>query len=179
MRYFVEVEVLNWDLGYEKELNLLTKKNRSKTTSPREDYTPKTRLNPRNTTRRRAKPDNIQKNFSSIFHAISDPIVVFDTEFRVITINKSAELFFAGYPVGKKCFFTRHKFALTCKNCPTWQTLKTGAVTSGEVMSPKTGNLIHLKTYPIYNRLKKIKGVVVVGHECADIPARWKNQKGR
>ncbi len=124
------------------------------------------------------KTGKTREVFNYVFNAIPDPIVVFDTEFRVITINKAAEHFFSGSPLGKKCFLTRHKFALACKNCPTWQTMKTGAITTGETINPKTGNLICLKTYPIYNRLKKIKGVVVVGHENMDVPTRWQ-KKGR
>src|SRR5574341_2206338 len=73
-----------------------------------------------------------------VFNAITDPIVVFDSEFSVIRINKSARQFFKGCPIGKKCFLTKHKFALACKNCPTWQTLKTGLTTTSEILNPKT-----------------------------------------
>src|SRR3990167_1352154 len=103
-----------------------------------------------------------REELNSIFNAITDPIIVFDAEFKVIKINKAAKEFFTGYPIGKKCFFTKHKFALACKNCPTWQTLKTGVTTTSEILNPKTGTTLLLKTYPIYNRLKNIKGVVLV-----------------
>lgn len=113
-------------------------------------------------------------DFNRIFDAIADPIMVFDTEFKLIKINKAARYFFSGYPVGKKCFFTKHKFALACKNCPTWQTLKTGATTISEVLDPKTSIPILLKTYPIYNRLKKITGVVLIGRESYNVPLKQK-----
>ncbi len=110
-----------------------------------------------------------------IFDAITDPIVVFDLEFSVIMLNKSAKQFFTGCPIGKKCFLTKHKFALACKNCPTWQTLKTGSITTSEILNPKTDSLLLLKTYPIYNRQKKvIKGVVLVGRESNDVSVKWK-----
>ena len=112
--------------------------------------------------------------FDRIFDAITDPVIVFDAEFNVIKINKAAKYFFTGYPIGKKCFFTKHKFALACKNCPTWQTLKTGSPTTSEILSPKTSTPILLKTYPIYNRLKKVKGVVLIGRESNDVPIKWK-----
>ncbi len=112
-----------------------------------------------------------------IFDMITDPIIVFDVEFNIVKMNKAAKLFFTGYPIGKKCFFIKHKFALACKSCPTWQTIKTGTTATSEILSPKTGNLILLKTYPVHNRLKKIKGVVLVGRESDDVPVKWKRQK--
>ncbi len=115
--------------------------------------------------------------FDRIFDAITDPIIVFDTEFNLIKINKAAKYFFTGHPVGKKCFFTKHKFALACKDCPTWQTLKTGATKTCEILSPKTSTPLLLKTYPIYNRLKKVKGVVLIGRESNDVPTKWKRQE--
>ena len=72
----------------------------------------------------RTKMHKTREELNSIFNAITDPIIVFDAEFKVTAINKAAEDFFTGCPIGKKCFFTKHKFALACKNCPTWQTLK-------------------------------------------------------
>lgn len=114
-----------------------------------------------------------REKFKSIFNAITDPIIVFDAEFNVIKINTAAKEFFTGCPIGKKCFFTKHKFALACKNCPTWQTLKTGVTTTSEILNPKTGTTLLLKTYPIYNRLKNIKGVVLVGRESDDVPMKW------
>ena len=84
-----------------------------------------------------------------------------------------AKDFFKGCPIGKKCFYTTHKFALVCKNCPTWQTLKTGATTTSEIPNPKTSTTLLLKTYPIYNRLKNIKGVVLIGRESDDVPMKW------
>ncbi|MDR4507671.1 MAG: PAS domain-containing protein [Candidatus Brocadiaceae bacterium] len=110
-----------------------------------------------------------QGEFESIFNAITDPIVVFDTEFNVIKINKAAQCFFAGNPVSKKCFFIKHKFALACKNCPTWQTLKTGIASNSEIVSPETEKPLLLKTYPIFNRRKRIKGVILIGRESSDI----------
>lgn len=62
-----------------------------------------------------------EEKLDPIFNAITYPIVVFDTEFNVTNINKAAKEFFVGRPIEKKCFFTKHKFALACKNCPTWQ----------------------------------------------------------
>lgn len=112
--------------------------------------------------------------FNRIFDAITDPIIVFDTEFNLIKINKAAKYFFTGYPIGKKCFFTKHKFALACKNCPTWQTLKTGSTTTSEILSPQTSTPILLKTYPIYNRLKKVEGVVLIGRESSDVSKKSK-----
>lgn len=109
-----------------------------------------------------------------IFDAITDPIIVFDTEFNLIKINKAAKYFFTGCPIGKKCFLTKHRFALACKNCPTWQTLKTGSTTTSEILSPQTSTPILLKTYPIYNRLKKIEGVVLIGRESSDVPKKVK-----
>jgi transcriptional regulator with PAS, ATPase and Fis domain len=125
-------------------------------------------------TNRAGKHDKKWGGFDRIFDAITDPIIVFDMEFRLIKINKAAKFFFTGRPIGKKCFLTKHKFALACKNCPTWQTLKTGTATTSEILSPKTSTPLLLKTYPIYNRLKKIKGVVLLGRESNDVPIKWK-----
>jgi len=122
----------------------------------------------------RTKTRKTKEKLDSIFNAITDPIIVFDTEFNVININKAAKEFFIGHPIGKKCFFTKHKFALACKNCPTWQTLKSGKTTTSEILSPKTSTLLLLKTYPIYNRLKNIKGAVLIGRESNDVTIKRK-----
>ncbi len=123
---------------------------------------------------RHRKASKAWGEYDRIFNAITDPIIVFDEDFNVIKINNEAKHFFAGRPVGKKCFFIKHKFAMACKNCPTWQTLKTGKATTSEILSPQTGDLLLLKTYPIYNRLKKVKGVILIGRESTDVPLKWK-----
>lgn len=152
---------------------MLTKRNKTKTETMRlntpssgrkgigKGYTYLTRVN------------KTRGELNSIFNAITDPIIVFDSEFKVKKINKAAKDFFKGCPIGKKCFYTTHKFALACKNCPTWQTLKTGATTTSEIPNPKTSTTLLLKTYPIYNRLKNIKGVVLIGRESDDVPMKW------
>ncbi len=124
---------------------------------------------------RRSKGNTTWGDFGHIFDAITDPIIVFDAEFNLMRINKAAKYFFTGYPIGKKCFFTKHKFALACKNCPTWQTLKTGRTATSEILSPKTGTPLFLKTYPIYNRLKKVKGVVLIGREDTAMAIKQKS----
>lgn len=122
----------------------------------------------------RARTHKKKVGFDHIIDVITDPIILFDVEFHIVKMNKAAKYFFTGYPIGKKCFFIKHKFALACKSCPIWQTIRTGTTATSEILSPKTGNLILLKTYPIYNRLKKIKGVVLVGRESDDVPVKWK-----
>lgn len=132
------------------------------------------RTNSRKRRKGGVKKNNTWGGFNNIFEAITDPIMVFDTEFKLIKVNKAAKYFFSGYPVGKKCFFMKHKFALACKNCPTWFTIKTGVTTTSEILKPQTSIPILLKTYPIFNRLKKIKGVVLVGRESNDVPIKLK-----
>lgn len=130
-----------------------------------------------NVSKKYTSPARKQKTwgeFDRIFDMITDPIVIFDAEFKVININKAGRHFFTGRPLGKKCFLIKHKFALACKDCPIWQTLKTGVTTTSEIVSSKSGDPILLKTYPIYTRLKKIKGVVMVGRESSDVPVKWK-----
>lgn len=111
--------------------------------------------------------------YDKILDVVTDPVVVFDTEFKVIKINKAAKSFFTGRPIGKKCFLIKHKFVMACKDCPIWQTLKTGATMTSEILNSKTNNPILLKTYPIYSR-KKIHGVVLIGRESNDVPAKWR-----
>lgn len=153
---------------------MFTKRYRSKSGSSHLKAPSQTQTNAGEGHTDRAKGHKKWGGFDRIFDAITDPIIVFDAEFNLIKINKAAKYFFTGYPVGKKCFFTKHKFALACKNCPTWQTLKTGLPTTSEILSPKTSTPILLKTYPIYNRLKRIKGVVLIGRESNDVPRKWK-----
>lgn len=159
-------------LFYE-SVTLFTKRHNPKSETKHADTTSQTCTNVSKGRIYRAKTYKTRKEFDHIFDAITDPIVVFDKEFNVKKINKAAKTFFTGCPIGKKCFFTKHKFALACKNCPTWQTLKTGVTTTSEILSPKTGKPILLKTYPIYNRLKKVKGAVLIGRESNDVAVKW------
>lgn len=153
---------------------MFPKRYHSKSESPDLDAPPQTHTSVRKGPGVRGRKYKKWGGFDRIFDAITDPIIVFDTEFNLIKINKAAKYFFTEYPIGKKCFFTKHKFALACKNCPTWQTLKTGSTTTSEILSPKTSTPILLKTYPIYNRLKKVKGVVLIGRESSDVPKKSK-----
>ena len=153
---------------------MFTKRHNPKPESPHSSATQQARSDSSKVNKYRVKKYKTWGEFSKIFEAITDPIVVFDAEFNVIKINRAAKYFFPGDPVGKKCFLTKHKFALACRNCPTWQSLKTGTTTTSEILSPQTGNPILLKTYPIYNKLKKIKGVVLIGRESTDVPIKWK-----
>ncbi|MEK7291777.1 MAG: hypothetical protein AAB013_07650 [Planctomycetota bacterium] len=152
---------------------MFTRKYNSKTASTHLAKS-KTRSDIGNVYTYRTKTRKTKEKLDSIFNAITDPIIVFDAEFNVININKAAKEFFIGHPIGKKCFFTKHKFALACKNCPTWQTLKSGKTTTSEILSPKTSTLLLLKTYPIYNRLKNIKGAVLIGRESNDVTIKRK-----
>ncbi|MEK6635287.1 MAG: hypothetical protein AABY38_02930 [Planctomycetota bacterium] len=152
---------------------MFTRKYNSKTASTHLAKS-KTRSDIGNVYTYRTKTRKTKGKLDSIFNAITDPIIVFDAEFNVININKAAKEFFIGHPIGKKCFFTKHKFALACKNCPTWQTLKSGKTTTSEILSPKTSTLLLLKTYPIYNRLKNIKGAVLIGRESNDVTIKRK-----
>ena len=154
---------------------MFPKRYRSKSESPDLDASSQSRTSMRKKPVVRGRKYKKFGGFDRIFDAITDPIIVFDTEFNLIKINKAAKYFFTGNPIGKKCFFTKHKFALACKNCPTWQTLKTGSTTTtSEILSPQTSTPILLKTYPIYNRLKKVEGVVLIGRESSDVPRKAK-----
>lgn len=114
-----------------------------------------------------------QGEIDFLIDSITDPIVIFDAEFNIKKLNKAARQFFPGNPVDKKCFATKHKFASACKDCLIWQTLKTGHSTSGEILNFKTGDPILLKTYPIFNNQKKLKGVVLIGRNSSDVPIKW------
>ncbi|MCF6158890.1 MAG: hypothetical protein E3K32_10030 [wastewater metagenome] len=120
------------------------------------------------------KTRKTRDEYNNILDIITDPIVIFDDKFKVKKINKAAKQFFTGYPIGKKCFFMRHKFTMACKDCPIWQTVKTGTTMTGEILCSTTGNPILLKTYPIYSRVKKVKGVILIGRESSDVPVKWK-----
>jgi len=113
------------------------------------------------------------KEIEITLDSVTDPIVIFDEDFRIKKLNKAAKQFFPGNSTGKQCFFIKHKFALACKDCPTWQTLKTGKTISAEILSFKTGDPLLLKTYPIYNKQKELKGVILIGRNSSDVPTKW------
>lgn len=162
----------------EESVKFVYKKTHPKSGSPHMNTPSQIRTNAgKGHTNRARRSDKKWGGVDLIFDAITDPIIVFDAEFNLIKINKAAKYYFTGYPIGKKCFFTEHKFALACKNCPTWQTLKTGSIMTSEILSPKTSTPLLLKTYPIYNKQKKVKGVVLIGRESGDVPMKWKRKK--
>lgn len=154
---------------------MFDKKHRKRTEGSDVSHQLHSRMTSRKGQKGRVSKDAPWGKFERIFDAITDPIMVFDTEFKLIKVNKAAKYFFSGHPVGKKCFFMKHKFALACKTCPTWLTMKTGVASTSEILKPQTSTPILLKTYPIYDRLKKVKGVVLIGRESNDIPVRLKS----
>ena len=105
-----------------------------------------------------------------LFDAIADPVIIFDTELRIIKINKVGKLhFFPEHSVGKKCFMIKHTMAPICKDCPTWQTIKTGKTAFAEMDDPDTGHALLIKTYPILDVAGAVNAVALVGQVSRDV----------
>lgn len=108
-----------------------------------------------------------------LFDAITDPVIVFDTELRIIKINKSAVHLFPEDPVGKKCFTIKHAMAPICKDCPAWQSIRTGKTAFTEMYDPDTGQTLLIKTYPIFDAAGEVSAVALVGRVSRDVLTKW------
>ncbi|HHT9124321.1 MAG TPA: PAS domain-containing protein [Candidatus Brocadiia bacterium] len=109
----------------------------------------------------------------NLFDAITDPVIVFDTELRIIKINKAAVHFFPECPVGKKCFTIKHAMTPICKDCPAWQSIRTGKPAFTEMYDPDTGDTLLIKTYPIFNGAGEVNAVALVGRVSRDVLTKW------
>lgn len=102
---------------------------------------------------------------------ITEPVIVFDTELRIITINKAASHFFPECPVGKKCFTIKHTMAPICKDCPAWQSIRTGKIVlaTAKMYDSCTGQTLQVETYPIFDVAGAVNAVAVVGRSNKDV----------
>lgn len=98
-----------------------------------------------------------------ILDAITEPVIIFDTELRIVKINKAGVRFFQEYPVGRRCFAIKHTMAPICKDCPAWQSIRTGRTASAEMYDPDTGHTLLIKTYPIFDKAGEVNAVALVG----------------
>jgi nitrogen fixation/metabolism regulation signal transduction histidine kinase len=100
-----------------------------------------------------------------LFDAITDPVIIFDTELRIVMINKVGKRhFFPEHSVGKKCFAIKHTMAPICKDCPAWQSIRTGKNAFAKMYDPDTGHTLLIKTYPIFNEDGAVSAVALIGH---------------
>jgi len=105
----------------------------------------------------------VEREKAIIMDVMSDCIIYYDTDMRVIWGNKMAALL-SGIPAnelpGKQCFELCHKNEGFCKGCPLGDPLNTTEPRSGEV---KAGDMLFfIMTYPVFDDNDSLIGIVQV-----------------
>lgn len=91
-----------------------------------------------------------ERFLDSVFNAITDVIIVQDTDYNIIRSNKVAREVYGHDVNGRKCYAVyRNKSVMNCKSCPVDDVLATGRPVSTEMIHPRTGEVWQINNFPL------------------------------
>ncbi len=108
--------------------------------------------------------------YKNVLETISEHIVYYDKDFKIIWANKTAADSLNLTPeqlVGKNCYNLWHGRNEPCEECPVLKTLKFGELNTREMITPD-GRLWFVKGYPVFNDNNKISGVVEITRDITE-----------
>ncbi len=109
--------------------------------------------------------------YKKVLETISEHIVYYDKDFKIIWANKTAADSINLTPeqlVGKNCYNLWHGRNEPCEECPVLKTLKSGELNPREMITPD-GRLWFVEGYPVFNDNNKISGVVEITRDITEL----------
>ena len=109
--------------------------------------------------------------YEKVLETISEHIVYYDKDFKIIWANKTAADSINLTPeqlVGKNCYNLWHGRNEPCEECPVLKTLKSGELNPREMITPD-GRLWFVEGYPVFNDNNKISGVVEITRDITEL----------
>jgi len=102
-----------------------------------------------------------ERFLDSVFNAITDVIVIQDTDYNIIRANRVAREVYGGEVRGRKCYEVyRNKSSMNCKDCPVEETVRTGRPHSTEMRHPVTGEVWQINDFPLFDDQGRVHQVV-------------------
>jgi len=105
-----------------------------------------------------------------ILDAISELVVLHDTNMKIVWSNKSAGTSRDTYPgklVGNHCYRVWNQRTSPCPGCPVEKSLETGEFQQGEITDPQ-GIIWHVKAYPVTDQNQNVINIVEVARDITD-----------
>ncbi len=109
--------------------------------------------------------------YIKVLETISEHIVYYDKDFKIIWANKTAADSLNLTPeqlVGKNCYNLWHGRNKPCEECPVLKTLKSGELNHRKMITPD-GRLWFVEGYPVFNDNNKINGVVEITRDITEL----------
>ncbi len=109
--------------------------------------------------------------YKNVLETISEHIVYYDKDFKIIWANKTAADSINLTPeqlVGKNCYNLWQGRNEPCEECPVLKTLKSGELNSREMITPD-GRRWFVEGYPVFNDNNKISGVVEITRDITEL----------
>ncbi|NCO40772.1 MAG: hypothetical protein COZ06_20335 [Armatimonadetes bacterium CG_4_10_14_3_um_filter_66_18] len=100
---------------------------------------------------------------NAAFNAITDPVAVLDTEFRIVMANNATvELYGLSREqvVGGKCSALLHGSHELCEACPVATVLETGKPAYAEVLATSINEVLATSAYPLKDAEGNVTGVI-------------------
>lgn len=108
-----------------------------------------------------AEKERSERFLDSVFNAITDVIVVQDTDYNIIRTNKVAREVYGDQLIGQKCYkIYRNKNEMNCKNCPVDATIMSGKPHTMEMVHPKTGEVWQINNFPLLDEQNQVQMVI-------------------
>ncbi|MFX1268241.1 MAG: PAS domain S-box protein [Promethearchaeota archaeon] len=108
--------------------------------------------------------------YRKVLETISEHIVYYDKDFKIIWANKTAADSFNLTPeqlIGKNCYNLWQGRNKPCEECPVLKTLKFGGVNSKEMII-LDGRWWFIEGYPVFDNTNKISGVVEIARDITE-----------
>jgi putative nucleotidyltransferase with HDIG domain/PAS domain S-box-containing protein len=106
-----------------------------------------------------------ESDWHPCFDAISETILVIDSNFEVLQANRAATAFFAAKRekiVGRPCFRLVHSMEAPPENCPHLRAMATGNPQAAEIEDPELGRTLSISVFPVKDDQGRVVRVVEV-----------------
>ncbi|MDF1663260.1 MAG: ATP-binding protein [Planctomycetota bacterium] len=104
-----------------------------------------------------------ERFLDSVFNAITDVIVVQDSDYNIIRSNRIAREVYGEDINGRKCYSVyRNKSEMNCKECPVDVTRLSGKAHRMEMVHPKTKEVWQINNFPLKDETGEV--ILVIEH---------------
>jgi len=102
-----------------------------------------------------------ESEWEETFAAVTDLLLLVDTDYNVVRFNRAVPAFFDRSPTGiagQKCY-SLHNRSCRCDPCPVSEAMRTGKRAFHEIRLP-SGRVLDVFAYPVYNEKRELYGAV-------------------
>ena len=128
------------------------------------------------------RAEEMAKQWSSTFDAISDPVFIEDLNHNIIKANRSFCDKFrvsCGDAIGSKCYRLVHKSDSPVPNCPLEETKKTKKPCTIELEGPAAGIYFLVTASPLFDDKGELIGAVHISKDISDIKKVQQELEGK